>query len=103
MMIKVRTPEELKPIRDRYKIFFTDTRFAVYDKKLNKLKSYSKAQTIKLLPEQGHLFVISKFALSAWSARFYSIADVFEVQNAIAKARLNGYTANDLDAVERYL
>lgn len=103
MMIKVRTPEELKPIRERYKIFFTDTRFAVYDKKMGRLKSYSKAQTIKLLPEQGHIFIISKFALDAWSTRFASVADVFDVQNAIARARLNGYAATDLDAIEKFL
>lgn len=102
-MLKAKTPQELEQLRKRFKLFFTETRYAVYDKEQNVMKTYVKSNDITLRISPDETFVISRFALAAWSTRFYLISDVFGVQNAITMARINGYEGHDPRELEKYL
>lgn len=84
-------------------MMFTETRVAVYDNDTEKLKAYPLDEAITLVIGENEAFTISRFAIFAWRTRFHSIADVFDVQNAIAMARLNGSKGTDLDEIERYI
>lgn len=101
--IKIRTDEELKPFREQFKFKYKNGKIFVFDIKYNYAKAYSAEEQIKLALDNGKILLISKFVTWAWVVRFMYEHDIFEVQNAVARASLNGFKKTDIDAIARYI
>lgn len=100
--IKIRTPEELEPYRKQFRFKYKYGKIFVFNLKYNYVKAYSTEEPIYLKPDSGKQLIISKFVTSVWITRFND-RDIFDVQNAVAMASLNGYKKTDIDAVAKYL
>lgn len=101
--IKIRTDEELKPFRQQFKFKYKNGKIFVFDLKYNYAKAYSAEEQIRLTLDNGKMISISKFATWAWVVRFMYDHDIFEVQNAVARASLNGYKKTDIETIAKYI
>lgn len=100
--IKIRTPEELAPYRKQFKFKYKYGKIFVFNLKYNYAKAYSAEEPICLKLDSGKQLTVSKFVTWAWLVRFND-HDIFDVQNAVAMASLNGYKKTDIDAIAKYL
>lgn len=104
MLLKILSDDEVQIFRKRFKFYATESAFVVFDTDKLTLKKFEFGKAVNLQnPETGKIIRISKYAIDAWRTRFSKVADIFEVQNAITRARLNGIPATDLDGIEKYL
>ena len=104
MILKILSDDEVQIFRTRFRFFTTETSFTVFDTDKLTLKKFELGKAVTLQnPETGKNIRISRYAIDAWRTRFSKVADIFEVQNAITRARLNGIPATDLDGIEKYL
>lgn len=100
--IKIRTPEELGSYRKQFRFKYKYGKIFVFNLKYNYVKAYSTEEPIYLKLDSGKQLIISKFVTGVWITRFND-HDIFDVQNAVAMASLNGYKKTDIDAVAKYL
>ena len=80
MILEVRSPQELEKLRNRFKVVFTKTRYAVYDYEKDTLRAYSLDDGIRLQLSKDESFDISNKSSHAFGIKsifFLSFLFVF--------------------------
>lgn len=101
-IIKIRTPEELFPFRKQFRFLWKEDKVAVFDISRGICMIYSDGEEILLKTNSDKVFRLTRFTVSAWINAF-SNYDIFDVQNAVARASLTGYKKTDFEAIKKYL
>ena len=100
--LKIRTPEELLPFRRQFRFLYKENKAVVFNIPKGVCTVYSENEDILLKTNSNKVLRLSRFTVSAWIKAF-SNYDIFEVQNAVARAALNGHKKTDLEKIKKYL